>query len=298
MFTLYMKQNKITTTPSQNKLVEYKRRVAFHEAGRAAGIYLNNKARNMPSIPFKIIFKEMSCVAEVDVTDYKAIKDNYIAQLEGGRLIEMLPHSFDSWAYKLTEHNKAMVPLVKDYRIAFESDIINLLIAPLAEAKHIADHDNEIFKLQLINAKALKYYGGNSGLALLNEYLQCYFANRQKDEKLDELFIEAFYFVNNDANWLAITRLADYILGSINSICYEDIVSMLDQSIVDFKERRAKVRHHCDRWFKVTAQHIESSYAKSTKNIKRPSQAELNTMSQSEKDALILKLFDFLEELT
>ena len=293
MSTLNVKRNKITTILGQNKLVEYKRRVAFHEAGYAAGIYLNNKARCPPTIPFKIIFKEMSCMAE-DVIAYQTTKDNYIAQLEGGRLIEMLPHSLDSLVCKLTEHTDAMLQLVEDYRIAFESDIINLLIGPLAEAKHIADNDNELFKLQLINAKALKYYGDNSGLTLLNEYLQCFFADKQKDKKMDELFIEAFDFVNNDANWLAITKLADYILGSNNIICYEEIVLMLDQSIADFKDRRAKVRHHYDGWFKVTAQHIKSSYAKSM-NVKRLSQAELNTMSQMEKDVLILELFDFLE---
>jgi len=216
----------------------------------------------------------------------------------------MLPHPLDGFVCKLTEHNDAMVQLVEDYRIVFESDIINLLIGPLAEAKHIAVNDNELFKLQLINAKALKNYGGNSGLALLNQYLQCFFSDKQKDEKLDELFVEAFYFVNNDANWLATTKLADYILGKLadyilgssNIICYEEIVLLLDQSIADFKERRAKVRDHYDGWFKVTAQHIKSSYAKNM-NVKRPSQAELNTMSQLEKDALILELFDFLEEL-
>jgi hypothetical protein len=235
-------------------------------------------------------------VAEVDVMSYQTTKDNYIVQLEGGRLIEMLPHSLNGFVCKLTEHNDAMVQLVEDYRIVFESDIINLLIGPLAEAKHIAVNDNEPFKLQLINAKALKNYGGNSGLALLNQYLQCFFSDKQKDEKLDELFVEAFYFVNNDANWLATTKLADYILGSSNIICYEEIVLLLDQSIADFKERRAKVRDHYDGWFKVTAQHIKSSYAKNM-SVKRPSQAELNTMSQLEKDALILEVFDFLERL-
>jgi hypothetical protein len=294
--SLDMKQNKIAASISQNKLIEYKKRVAFHEAGHAAGIHLNNKAKCLPSTPFNILFKEMKHVAEVDIMSYQTTKDNYIAQLEGGRLIEMLPHSLDGFICKLTENNDAMVQLAEDYRMAFESDIINLLIGPLAEAKHIADNDNELFKLQLINANALKNYGGNSGLNLLNQYLQCFFSDKQKDEKLDELFVEAFYFVNNDANWLATTKLADYILVSSNVICYEDIVLMLDQSIADFNERRAKERHHYDEWFKVTAQHIKSSYAKSL-HLKRPSQAELNTMSQLEKDALILEVFDFLERL-
>ena len=33
------------------------------------------------------------------------------------------------------------------------------------------------------------------------------------------------------------------------------------------------------------------------KTIKRPSQSELDSMSHAEKDALILKLFDWLKEL-
>ncbi|MDD2661136.1 MAG: hypothetical protein PHY54_15900 [Methylococcales bacterium] len=283
----------MTTTRSQNKLVEYKRRVAFHEAGYAAGVYLNNKAICLPSIPFKIIFKEMSNLAEIDVMDHQTKKDNYIPQLVGGRLIEMLPHSFDNLVGKLTGHNDAMLQLVEDYRKAFESDIINLLIGPLAEAKHIADSDNEIFKLQLISPNALVNYGGNSGLALLNQYLQCFISDKQKDEKMDELFVKAFYFVNNDTNWFATTRLADYILGSSNIICYEEIVLMLDNSIANFKERRAKARQHYDGWFKVTAQQIKGSYVKSME-VKRPSQAELNSMNQLEKDTLILELFEIL----
>lgn len=291
----------MTTARSKNKLVEYKRRVAFHEAGYAAGIHLNNKARCLPSIPFKIIFKEMSFIAEIDVMAHQTNKDNYIAQLVGGRLIEMLPFSLDNLVSKLTEHNDAMLQLVEDYRKAIESDIINLLIGPLTEAKHIADTDNEIFKRQLINSNALKNYGGNSGLALLNQYLQCFISDKQKDEKMDELFVEAFYFVNNDENWFATTRLADYILakladyifGGSNFICNEEIVLMLDQSIANFKERRAKVRHHYDGWFKETAQHIKSCYINSM-DVKCPTQAELNAMNQLEKDAFILELFEIL----
>jgi hypothetical protein len=296
-----MKRNKMTTTRSQNKQVEYKRRVSFHEAGYAAGIHLYNKAICLPSNPFKIIFKKMSCQAEIDVMDHQTNQDNYTAQLLGGRLTEMLPHSFYNLVTKSTENNDAMLQLVEEYRQVFESDIINLLIGALAEAKHIADTDNEIFKLQLINSNALKNYGGTSCLALLNQYLQCFISDKQKDEKMDELFVKAFYFVNNDANWFATTRLAnyilgklsDYIFGSSNIICYEEIVLMLDHSIANFKERRARVRQHNDGWFKVTAEQIKSSYVKSM-DVKRPSQAELNAMNQPEKDAFILELIELL----
>jgi len=296
MAILEIKQNQITTALTQAKLVEYKKCVAFHEAGHAAGIYLNNKAKCLPAIYFKIIFTKMSCLTKVEIMDGQTFKDHHIAQLEGGRLIEMLPPSLDSLVFKLTKNNAAMVQLLTDYQIAFEADIVNLLIGPLAEAKHVANHDNELFNLRLINAKALKNYGGNLGLALLNEYLHCFFANHQKEKKLDALFIEAFNFINNDANWAAIMKLADYIVGSDTTIGYDEIVSMLDTSIASFKERRVQARHPQDEWLKFTSNPIKSNYAKSLKDLKHPCQAELDTMSPLEKDVLILKLFNLLEE--
>jgi hypothetical protein len=53
---------------------------------------------------------------------------------------------------------------------------------------------------------------------------------QQQDEKLHELFAVAFNFVNDRANWAAITRLADYILKSNkNIISCEEVVSLLEQ---------------------------------------------------------------------
>jgi hypothetical protein len=43
-----------------------------------------------------------------------------------------------------------MMPLLSDYIIAFEADIINLLIGPLAEAKYVYNKDGELFNHQLI----------------------------------------------------------------------------------------------------------------------------------------------------
>jgi hypothetical protein len=241
-----MKRNKITETFSQDKLIVHKQRIAFHEAGHASGIHLNNKVRNLPPVFFKIIFKEMSSVTEADVMAYQTTHDDCIARVEGGRLIELIPPSLDSMVRDLTEHNDAMVQLVTDYTMAFEADIINLLIGPLAEAKYVADTDDELFNHRLVNLTALKNYGGSSDLALVKEYLQSFSADKQQqDDKLDELFTAAFNFVNNDANWAAITKLANYILGSNkNIIGCEEIVSILEQSVVHFHNRRSKVRYH------------------------------------------------------
>lgn len=239
-----MKRSKIIGTLSQDKLVEHKQRVAFHEAGHAAGIHLNNKARQLPPVFFKIIFKEMSGVTAADIMAYQTTHDDCIARVEGGRLVELLPPSFDSLMQELAEQNDAMMELVKDYKIAFDADIINLLIGPLAEAKHVATTDDELFNHQLVNLKALKNYGGSSDLALANEYLQSFSDDKQQqDEKLDKLFAVAFNFVNNDANWAAINQLAFYILDSSKNIIDSDeIVSVLDQSVEHFQNRRTMVR--------------------------------------------------------
>ncbi|MFU8789866.1 MAG: hypothetical protein ACNA7G_12625 [Methylobacter sp.] len=240
-----MKRNNITETSGQDKLIEHKQRVAFHEAGHAAGIHLNNKLRQLPPIFFKIIFKNMSDVSDADIMMYQMTHDDCIARVEGGRLIESLPASTDDWADELTGLDDAMAKLIRGYRKAFDADIINLLIGPIAEAKHVADADDELFNHQLVNLKALKNYGGSSDLALANEYLQSYSSDKeQKDKKLDDLFNVAFEFVNTDENWAAITQLAHYILvNDKNIIGCEEVVSIIDHSVEQFKNRRRATRN-------------------------------------------------------
>ena len=123
-----------------------------------------------------------------------------------------------------------MVPFIRDYMVAFEADIINLLIGPLAEAKYIYTTDGEPFNHRLVNLNALKNYGGSSDLALAKEYLQSFSAcKQQQDKKLDELFVLAFNFINDWANWAAITRLADYILNNNkNIISCEEVISLVE----------------------------------------------------------------------
>jgi len=225
-----MKRNKIIDIYSHNRLKLHKQCIAFHEAGHAAAIYLNNKARNLPPVFFQIVFKEISGASDYDVLVFQATHDDNIARVEGGRLIELLPHSIDGLAHKLIDNNEAMAPLVKDYIIAFEADIVNLLIGPLAEAKHVYNRDDELFNNHLVDLKSLKNYGGGSDLALAHEYLESFSASKQvQDEKLNELFAVACDFVSNSANWKAITKLANYILESNkNIIRCEEVVSVIE----------------------------------------------------------------------
>lgn len=237
---LNMKRNKIIEACGQDKLSEYKQRVAFHEAGHAAGIHLNNKARNLPPVFFKINFKGMNSMGSIDGMVYQSVQNECVARVEGGRLIELLPPSIDSLMLGLTERNVGIGQLVTDYMTAFEADIINLLIGPLAEARHVAETDDEPFNHKLVNLEALKNYGGRSDLALVNDYLHFFTANKQqKDEKLAELFTLAFNFINNPAYWSAVAKLAGHVLNSHkNIICCEEIVSILDQSLDHFQHRR------------------------------------------------------------
>ncbi len=225
-----MKRNTITDIPSKDRLQQHKECIAFHEAGHAAAIYLNNKTRKLPPVYFQIVFKEQNYDIGQDAIIYQAANDDGIARVEGGRLIQSLPFSIDSLAHRLIDNNEAMIPLVKDYLIAFETDVINLLVGPLAEAKHVYKRDDELFNHKLVNLGALKNYGGGSDLALAREYLESFSADNQVQEaKLDELFAGAFDFINDYANWKAITKLANYILASNKSIIScEEVVSVLE----------------------------------------------------------------------
>lgn len=221
-----MKRNKIIDVSNHHRLQQHKQCIAFHEAGHAAAIYLNNKSRNLPPIFFQIIFKEISDTSDCDDIILES-HDDCVARVEGGRLIQSLPYSVDGLPHKLINHNEAMEPLVRDYIRAFESDIINLLIGPLAEAKYVHHRDDELFNHQLVNLRSLENYGGGSDIALAREYIENFSASRQQqDEKLHELFLLACDFVKDPLNWRAITQLANYILESNKNIisCEEAIL--------------------------------------------------------------------------
>jgi hypothetical protein len=224
-----MKRNKIIEVNKHNRLQQHKLCIAFHEAGHAAAIYLNNKARNLPPIFFQIIFKEISDTSDYDGLAFQRSHDDCVARVEGGRLIQSLPYSVDGLPHKLIDHNEAMAPLVRDYVRAFEADIINLLIGPLAEAKYVHNRDDELFNNKLVNLSSLENYGGGSDLTLVREYIDNFSASKQQqDKKLEELFTAACNFIRDPLNWKAITKLATYILESNkNIISCEEVVSVL-----------------------------------------------------------------------
>jgi hypothetical protein len=205
---------------------EFSRKTAIHESGHAAAIYLGNKQKQLPPVFFQIFIKELNsdlqsngCLCE----SYDSC-NNCITKIEGGRLIHTLPSSFDEAisGFSLTQKQA--------YQLAFEADIINLLVGPLAEANYIAKRDHEPINLRLINLNTLHQYGGSSDLETINEYLDCLNANKvQREKKLSELFLAAFNFISERSNWYAILALADYILADCKNIIEcEEIIAEID----------------------------------------------------------------------
>lgn len=196
---------------------------AFHVSGHAAAMYLGNKQKGLPPIFFRIVIKTMQ--SEFQSTPF--VTKHYgtsFAEVEGGRLIQDLPASIDEVVKGFSIDDKLA------YEQAFESDIINLLAGPLAEAKYVALKDNEMISPRLINVNALNYYDGASDLETVREYLDRFVHSKdRKEEKMTEFFLEAYDFVSDQSNWHAITRLANYLLtnGAITVEC-DEIITVLE----------------------------------------------------------------------
>jgi hypothetical protein len=155
------------------------------------------------------------------------LHDHFVAVVEGGRLIQSLPVALIESAHYFSAAEQDA------YRTVFEADMINLLIGPLAEAKHVALRDDEQLNTQLVNINALHYYGGTSDLETIYEYLDSFIADRSRQqEKMVELFNKAFQFISSPIHWKAIQRLAGYILHNReNTISCEEAIAVLDKSI-------------------------------------------------------------------
>lgn len=227
-----MKRNRSIDQKNIKDIFQKEQCIAFHEAGHATAIYLNNKAKGMPTRYFLICFNRLTAESEERKIHQQPDDNNYIVNVEGGRLIESLPVSFKFLKQELIENNEPYPPHLKlfsNYTVAFELDIVNLLAGPIAEAKYIAENDGEIINHRLVNIQALKNYGGDFDLALIDEYLRCFSDNEQeRADKLNELFIMAFCFVNDYHNWRAITKVADYILKTDNhTITYDEVAETI-----------------------------------------------------------------------
>ena len=225
----YMKRASSIILSSLYKIPDEKKRIAFHEAGHAAAIYFNNKQHNLPITYFNIHINSNS-----GDTQSNSQGESYDARIEGGgRLIKSLPRSIDDFgelhlAQKSIEERDE---ILTELESAMDADICNLLVGSIAEAKYVSIIDNEHLTVNLLSMGALKYYGGDSDLKLINDYLQCFFnSGMQSAQKVKELFNSAFDFVDNPRRWRSIAALATFILKSKNFIKYKDIIRVLDEA--------------------------------------------------------------------
>lgn len=192
---------------------EINNRTAFHEAGHAAAIYLENRRKNLPAIYFQI-----------QSTNNQPSAANH-TRICGGKLIndlELLSDGYPDFC-RNTETESSL-------QLAYQADIINLLSGPLAEARYVALRDNESFGPALINPWSLYNYGGIADMQTVSAYLEYFITSPlARKAKLDELFAEAYYFVNNPKNWNSIASLANFILSSKQDIIScEEVMEILD----------------------------------------------------------------------
>ncbi|MBK8816672.1 MAG: hypothetical protein IPN42_14730 [Methylococcaceae bacterium] len=205
------------------------RKSAFHVAGHAAAIYFRNRQLSLPTVFFQIQLCEDFYPRKSSKTIDKKY-NSFFPKLEGGRLIPELPFS-------LTEMEQKMPSSQLAYQEAFEADIVNLLAGPIAEAKYVALRDDEVITPRLVNLKALHRYGGETAIDVVYKYFECINETDKSKEKLIiGLYLSAFAFVNERANWLAITALAEHILATQKPlIAFEEIVCILESNHKNLK---------------------------------------------------------------
>lgn len=194
------------------------KQTAFHEAGHAASIHLGNKQKKLPAVFFQIQIQKTKNAGELSP-----------AKVIGGHLIQNLPIAGLSDFQALSKLDQL------NYTSAYEADVINLLVGPLAEAKYVSIKDDEPFNFNLINTHALNYYGGSSDIKKAYAYLEYFIPSENEREiKMLELFLQAFKFIETPRTWKYILNLAHYILDSDK-----------DKEIISCEEV-IEVFNHCD----------------------------------------------------
>jgi hypothetical protein len=209
-------------------LIEIDKKTAYHLAGHAAAIYLGNKHKQLPDVHFQIIIKPKDEDGQ-QADRFERMQGKCTAKIEGGRLIQSLPISYAEYTQGLSSSQQ------EEYLRAFEADIMNLLAGPLAEAKFVASRDGEVFNPNIVNLSALQFYGGNSNLKIINEYMESFMLDKAAiDQKLIEMFLATFGFVNRPSNWQAISALAECIQDEPKEIIHcEDVITFFDNRFVE-----------------------------------------------------------------
>lgn len=220
----------VNTNANLGTLTTIDKRTAYHQAGHAVAICLGNREKQLPDVHFQIVVKPQSHNGQ-PLRRSLRIQAQYTATLEGGRLVQSLPCSFAEVTQTLSW------PDQEHCRRAFEADVVNLLTGPLAEAKYVAVRDGKPFNATLVYLGALQFYGGKATVDTITEYLGCLVPDQAgRKQKLAGLFLSAYSFITQPANWAAITALAENILGiptggTHSSIDFDEVAAFLEERL-------------------------------------------------------------------
>ncbi len=200
-------------------------RIAYHQAGHAVAIYVGNKQKKLPTLRFSIAIKQNGWVRKRS-DKFMRLPRKPVANVEGGRLIQNLLLSLKDTSARPKKDIKA-----------FEADICNLLVGPLAEAKYLTLCNGEAFSANPDNIAVLRFFGGSEDLVLISEYLDSLklYNKQERNELLKKCYLSAFNFVNDHTHWHAITALANFILNQSQSptvIEYKDVVALVKSRLV------------------------------------------------------------------
>ncbi|OAI15420.1 hypothetical protein A1359_00580 [Methylomonas lenta] len=211
-----MERNYQITAPAYVHPHELHWRTAFHEAGHAAAIHIRNQQKQLPPVFFEIQVKRPTLKEQ-----------DFFAKVIDGNLIQNLPIAVIESISLLSDECQ------HSSQRAYEADVVNLLVGPLAEAKYVSIRDGEVFNLELINLSALRHYGGHSDLEKAQQYLEFFITSKlHRDNKLVELLAQAYQFVSNHKNWACILNLAHFILDSQQeTISCDEAITIFDRCL-------------------------------------------------------------------
>jgi hypothetical protein len=211
-----MERNYHSFTPTIFGTDELNWRTAFHEAGHAAAIHIGNQQKQLPPVFF-----------EIQISKPKSDNDHFFAKVIDGNLIQSLPIAFVE-SFSMLSGNAE-----HSCQRAYEADVVNLLVGPLAEAKYVSIRDGEVFNLKLIHLNCLQNYGGLTDLERIHTYLDCYIASKAlREKKIRELLTQAYNFIDNHRNWRCILNLAQHILESRQEIIScDEAINVLDSHL-------------------------------------------------------------------
>ncbi len=209
--------------PNPPIIVKLGKGIAYRQAGHAVAICLGNRQKQLPPVYFQVTITCREDAGQIN-NGYFPTLNKFKASFEGGRLIQNLPYSYAEATQQMTLVQK------QEFQSAFDADVTNLLVGAMAEAYYISQHEGVAFNAHLVYQLAQRSDGGGADMDVINSYLKCWAPDKVgRQQKLADLFLAAYRFINEPSNWQAITLVADTIWKRPNGVIpCEDFIALLD----------------------------------------------------------------------